>query len=1015
MPAPQSVIDLVNRFESQLTAYKSGRYNETELRRDFLDPFFESLGWDVRNIGNASEKYRDVIHESSVEVGGQAKSADYLFKIGATPAFFVEAKKPSVNIETDPAPAFQLKSYAWSRKLPFSILTDFEHLAFYECAARPVFDANPAIGRIAVYYFRDYLTQWDEIAARISRSAVTSGGFDTFLQGVKGKRGTTDVDDAFLAEMERWRDLLAHNIALRNPSISQRELNTAVQTTIDRLIFLRICEDRGIEPEETLKNATDGIDVYGDLLELFRRADKKYNSGLFHFGSEKNRPGYPDTLTPSLKIDDRVFKDVLANLYLPKSPYRFNYFSADILGQVYERFLGRVIRLTPGHTAKVEEKPEVRKAGGVYYTPTYIVDYIVKNTVGELLKDKTPDSFKTNSLRVLDPACGSGSFLLGAYQFLLDWYLQWYMEHDPSKHSRGASPAVLEVPGGWQLTLEKKKEILTRHIYGVDIDSQAVEVTKLSLLLKVVENPGQLSLFSEERILPDLGDNINCGNSLIGPDFYDGQQGTLFDSEEQYRVNAFDWHASFPQVFKDGGFDAVIGNPPYIRIQALKEWAPLEVEFYKKAYKSASKGNYDIYVIFVEKGLSLLNQRGKLGFILPHKFFTAQYGESLRNLISSGRHLSRLVYFGDQQIFDSATTYTCLLFLLKNQNNTFDFIKVDDVSIWTREKELLTKIDLNSFDQKEWKFGLSEVSSIILKLSRMPVKLADISDRIFQGLVTGADDVFILKNVINGKFISKATGKEYQLESELLHPLCKGSVNIRRYHITELEKSILFPYELVNGKAILLSGKTLSTKYPKVWSYLNENRKILEGRENGKWKHEKWFALGRSQNLSEMEQKKILTPSIANYSSYTFDESDYFYFVGSGGGGGGGYGITLKDQNQSYKFVLGLLNSKLLDFYLKSYSSRFSGGYYAFNRQYIEQLPIKSIDFSNKTEIAQHDHLVALVETMLALHKSLTAARLPDEKERLQRQIDSTDHQIDQLVYQLYDLTPAEIAIVEGS
>ena len=234
------------------------------------------------------------------------------------------------------------------------------------------------------------------------------------------------------------------------------------------------------------------------------------------------------------------------------------------------------------------------------------------------------------------------------------------MQHDPAKWSRGKNPALFEVRDGWQLTMEKKKEILTRHIYGVDIDAQAVEVTKLSLLLKVVENPGQLGLLSE-RILPDLGENIKCGNSLIGPDYYDGQQLGMFDTEEQYRVNAFDWQKAFPQVFRDGGFDAVIGNPPYIRIQAMKEWAPTEVEFYKKRYMAASKGNYDIYVVFVEKGLSLLNMRGRLGFILPHKFFNAQYGQPLRELIAEGKHLAKVVHFGDQQVFENATTYTCLI------------------------------------------------------------------------------------------------------------------------------------------------------------------------------------------------------------------------------------------------------------------------------------------------------------------------------------------------------------------
>ncbi len=446
---------------------------------------------------------------------------------------------------------------------------------------------------------------------------------------MRGKRGTLEVDDAFLQEMEGWRELLAKNLAIRNPALENvRQLNYAVQMTIDRIVFLRICEDRGIEKEDQLKELTKEEGIYARLCELFRAADQRYNSGLFHFAAEKGQSSQPDDLTLQLQIDDKVLKEIIKDLYFP-SPYVFKLIPTDILGQVYERFLGKVIRLTAGHQAKVEEKPEVRKAGGVYYTPTYIVEYIVKNTVGKLLEGKTPE--QAAALKIVDPACGSGSFLLGAYQCLLDWHISYYSGHEPEKWARGASPVLYQDQHGeWKLTTRAKKAILLNNLHGVDIDPQAVEVTKLSLLLKVLEGESQESIGHQlsllnERALPDLGRNIQCGNSLIGPDYYaERQLGFGFaDEEERQRVNAFDWQTAFPQVFAKGGFDAVIGNPPYIRIQALQEWAPTEVEFYKKEYKSASKGNYDIYVVFVEKGLSLLNQNGVLGFILPHKFFNA--------------------------------------------------------------------------------------------------------------------------------------------------------------------------------------------------------------------------------------------------------------------------------------------------------------------------------------------------------------------------------------------------------
>src|SRR3972149_2964715 len=442
--APQAVIALVARFPGQRAAYRSGHYNETQLRRDFLDPLFEALGWDRTNRKNYSEKYREVIHERSVEVEGQAKAADYAFQSGGNIHFFLEAKKPAVNIEPSTDPAFSIRRYAWSGKIPISLLSDFEQLAVYDCRLKPVHGEAASKERVRIYNYEEYVSKWDELYRLFSHQAVHQGSLDQFAVGLKGKRGTADVDDAFLVEMERWREELARNTALPNSALPPRQLNSAVQLTIDRIIFLRICEERGIEAENALRDATDGKDVYGDLLVLFNQADKKYNSGLFHFNVEKSQSSYPDTLTPFLKIDDKVLKDILANLYYPRSPYAFKYIPADILGQVYERFLGKVIRLTAGHQAKVEEKPEVRKAGGVYYTPTYIVDYIVKNTVGKLVENKTPKEIA--SLKVVDPACGSGTFLLGAYQFLLDWHLNWYTaaENDPEKWAGGKSPAIVQ-------------------------------------------------------------------------------------------------------------------------------------------------------------------------------------------------------------------------------------------------------------------------------------------------------------------------------------------------------------------------------------------------------------------------------------------------------------------------------------------------------------------------------------------------------------------------------------------
>jgi len=934
MSVPREITGLIERFERNWDTYRSNEYNETETRREFIDPFFKALGWDIDNEQGYAEAYKDVVHEDAIKVGGATKAPDYAFRIGGVRKFFVEAKRPGVDIKNDPDSAYQLRRYGWSAKLPLSILTDFEEFAVYDCRIKPNRTDKASTARILYLTYKEYETRWAEIASIFSREAILKGSFDKYVESTKRKRGTAEVDDAFLKEIETWRDLLARNIALRNPELSTRELNFAVQRTIDRIIFLRICEDRGIETYGQLRGLQNGTRVYPRLCQIFRRADERYNSGLFHFNREKDRADPPDDLTLGLTIDDKVLKEIFKDLYYPESPYEFSVLPADILGHVYEQFLGKVIRLTPGHRAKVEDKPEVKKAGGVYYTPTYIVDYIVKNTVVKLLEGKTPR--QVAKLRILDPACGSGSFLLGAYQALLDWHLQWYQEHDPEKHAKSRSPKIYRGPGDeWRLTTSEKKRILLNNIYGVDIDPQAIEVTKLSLLLKVLEGEsaetlGKTYKLFHERALPDLGDNIKCGNSLIGPDFYEDKQLSLLDDEERYRINAFDWEAEFPEIMQAGGFDVVIGNPPYIRIQAMKEWAPIEVEFYKKHYQTASKGIYDIYVVFVERALQLLNVHGRMGFIMPHKFFQAKYGEALRELISEGSHLSEVVHFGDQQVFPKASTYTCLLFLDKAGSKRFHYVKAHDLDAWRTNGEAVEgEISADKVTKKEWNFVVGPGAELFEWLSKMPMKLGDVTERIFQGLKTSADKVYIVEEIVREakrvKVFSRANNTEYWLETDLLHPLIKGG-DSRRYYFTRTNRLILFPYapQKTSGPG-LIPESTFRRDYPLTWAYLMVNKRYLENREHGKMRGPQWYGYIYPKALDVMSLPKIFTPDIATYSSFSLDRTGEIFFTG---GVAGGYGILVSPE-YSREYILGLLNSKLLNWVMKHTATQMRGGYFS--------------------------------------------------------------------------------------
>jgi hypothetical protein len=537
----------------------------------------------------------------------------------------------------------------------------------------------------------------------------------------------------------------------------------------------------------------------------------------------------------------------------------------------------------------------------------------------------------------------------------------------------------------------------------VDIDPQAVEVTKLSLLLKVLEGENQdtlerqIKLF-KERALPDLGTNIKCGNSLIGPDFFQGSQMSLLESEEAYRINAFDWEKEFPEIMKRGGFDAVIGNPPYIRIQTMKEWAPLEVETYKSCYVSGSKGNYDIYVVFVERGLNLLNKSGGLGFILPHKFFNAQYGEPLRTLLSKGKHLADVVHFGDQQVFAGATNYTCLLFLDKAGSKQCHFVKVDDLTAWRINGESIEgKIPATKITSSEWNFTVGKGADLLEKLSKMPVKLGDVAEKIAQGIRTSANEVYVLDLVSKtGSLVvahSKHLNQDVKLEHRIVSLFLQGR-EIKPYRILPSGKIVIIPYKVKNGRTEQIDEKEMRENFPRTFAYLLKNKIYLENRERGRMRGADWYAYIYPKNIDVMQASKILIPDIADQSSFALDEAGEYAFTS-------GYGIILESSVvESPKYILGLLNSKVLDFYLKNISTTMRGGFFRYFTQFIEQLPIPRINFSDHNDKAHHNQLAA--------------AKTPDEKTRIQRQIDSTDYQIDHLVYELYGLTEKEIRIVEG-
>jgi adenine-specific DNA-methyltransferase len=937
-----SLENLIEHFESDISYFKSGSFNETQTRREFIDPFLELLGWNT-------EDHKQVIHEDKLKVKGKSKAPDYGMVInGSKRLFYVEAKKPSVDIFEGKAPAFQIKRYAYTAKLPVSIVTDFEEFAIYDTSKKPNETDKADVSRIFFCKYNEYLkplstenhkrfkkeydlefeSNFELINHFFNKENVYNGSLDTFKKKVK--KGHKTIDDEILKDVENWRKLLAENIARHNKNLDVYQLNEAVQKILDRIIFLRMAEDRNTKEYKRLKSIIDGKDVYENLTKYFISSDKKYNSRLFK----------QEDWISQLNVSNSVFKDIVKDLYYPK-PYEFSILPIETLGHIYEQFLGKTISLNEKHQVIIELKPEVRKAGGVYYTPEYIVEYIVKNTVGKKVKGKSPKQVET--LTVLDPACGSGSFLIGAYNFLLEYHLEYYKKN--IKKSIRQNLIFDAGEGEYRLTFREKRKILLNNIYGVDIDSQAVEVTKLSLLLKMMEGEIMESndqLFAQsEGILPNLENNIKCGNSLIGSDFYSQDNMSLFDDEHKRRkINTFDWDSEdgFKSIMDAGGFDCVIGNPPYFRIEASRDDSD-----YLRTYKT-TEFKIDAFTLFIEKMMN--NGFGRIGFIIPNNLMTNQTDRKLRKKILDESNIEKIVNY-KVKVFDQAVVHTMVLIInsITTKSNNIGITQVYEDKV--KEYE----ISQNSFlEEQDYLFNirlLGEEKTIIEHIN----KYSEILDKVCeikQAIKTGDDKKYISEAPLRTNYKKIIGGKEMQ-----------------RYQLHY------------------------------------KNRYVDYG------KH-----LACARNIRIFENEKIILRETGKRISATFDSENYYLMSSV-------YSL-LKRENITLdlKFILGFLNSNVSQYFMKLLCFDNSSG--AFTKARIfhyKQLPIRTIDFDNPKEKAQHDKLVGLVEMMLETQKHLHSENIKTDSDKkfAQQKVDILDKQIDDLVYELYELTDEEIKIVEES
>jgi hypothetical protein len=1005
----ERVRELVDAFQDDLAYYRSAAFDETTTRQRFIDPFFAALGWDVADEARRGP-YADVVLEYSLrgqnpnqlvlaeeaedsrvefalaeghEIGSiGVRKPDYSFRIEAERRFFVEAKRPSVDIHS-PRPIYQIKSYGWSARTPLAVLTDFEGLLVFDCRYRPVLD-EPTTGLLPEFRlsFRDYVEQWDLLWDTFSRETVAGGSLTRYAEALVDHKGQLPVDHAFLIDLARWRSTLARDLAANNPSIDVWQLNEATQLTLDRLVFIRVCEDRRLEPEDVLRPLLASDDPYPAFIEAIVPLRENYNGGLLN-----------QDFTDALSVSPDLFKRIVQGLYTPWSPYRFDAIGVEILGSIYERALGSVIVLDDDRKVSIELKPEVRKAGGVYYTPQWVVDEIVRLTIDPLIAGKRPRDLQ--KFRVLDPACGSGSFLLGAFSRLIRHFEEYYTEHptmDRREHLEDAQ-------GVRRLTADSKAKLLQNSIFGVDVDPAAAEVTTMSLYLKSLESDApeyvrtQMSLSG--AILPSLAENIRVGNSLVSTDFY---AQTQLDTVEEHRLRPFKWESrneGFGRILDDGGFDVVIGNPPYFNVDATYGAGHQVPAYLKSAYAEVWLDKTDIYYYFLRKATALANKR--LGFILSRAFLEADKAGPIRAWLADNASLERLLDFDGFMVFADAGIATAITVFDTSRQHRDAEVTVrrlaagkhtvaevlEGLRNGTAPFEAFTRHA--TLNNRPWRFPNPHTAALYERLDAAGEHLSTLCE-LGQGMQTGANGVF-------GKLRDEDVASN-GLPPNLLKQRARNS-DIHAFHILGSDEWVLYPEDVKHYNDLPKSVQT--------YLELPANKAKLEDRAAFKRGNCEWWKYTWPLHKDLHHQPRIVCPYRTSHNRFAIDDTFAW--------------MTLTDTTVAFlrdgvkediRYLLGLLNSKLLTFRFRGLGKLTGHNMWEAFDNSIGELPIRRIDFTISEERAHHDEVVRLARE---LEQATIAARgglSASDRSLAARRVEALIEQLDEVVLDLYGITGAE-------
>ncbi len=964
MPAQKlaAVVRLVDKFAVDEAHYidASGIYKESDTRSEFIDPLLNALGWDVANVAGVTPTQKDVRREESQEDEDSAtKYPDYTLLVGGFRVMFVEAKKPSVDVTANLDSSRQARRYGYTDGHPIAVLTNFRNLVVYDTSFPIATGDLPATGRLYTWHYTDFVAKFDEIQAILDRAAVATSGWDGQFRG-KSPQQPVPAGEEFIRHFNQWRLALGRDLHAQDKTIPEIDLNDAVQRVLNRLVFVRMCEDRGIEGKRTLRDAASGGST--NVTTLLNRLHRRYNTGLF-----RTRMG-----EPSLRVSHHVLQSIVTNLYSPQSPFSFAVLDATFLGLVYEATLAEHLVITPpGGGGKREvllrEKREYEHRE-VVTTPQELVDRTVHEAMAAL-------GTGVREPKTLDFAVGSGRFLLAVLDRLI--------ETETARHKPGSSSLIKAGANEYRLRFAEKRRLLIDLLFGIDIDYNAVEVAKFSLLVRLLQDETKHTLPRAQTtsILPDLDDNIWCGNTLVR-----SLPGASQEQEEL--TNPLNLAAtSLPAAV-----DLVVGNPPYMKTEDMKKFDAVELNHLKDNYKTAFQ-QFDKYFAFVEFAASYLKDGGALGVVVPNKWMTVVAAQNLRQLLRTTLAVVRLDNFREVQVFPGKSIYICSLVAKKAAQGTFAYSEPASVAQYVHGPAVTYPISakrLPTSSQGAWVLPTTAVEEKVLRaIHKKSIPLEQVVEE-RNGIQTSRGKLYVIKNPrVVGKLVewTAADGIGWQVEKAVTRPYLDDSKGIQSHHEVIPDSVILYPYEPTRSASStsgwsVIPEKTMRRNYPLAHKYLLANKAELDRRSMSEDERRKAFYIyGRTQAIGYA----TLAPKIFYTNNQRGDKYglDTVGIVFASGGTGGEVALFPKSLDYSLDFVLGLLDQAPIEYFLRKRGSVFRGGYYARGTDVIGDTPVPKVDFTKAADRQFHHDVAQEVRTLRARNTKTPTVATRYEKRHL--------------------------------